>query len=159
MLRRSVVYVFPFPSPCILSFPIPLLLTRHLARAHRPSTMDMSLRLRRAGRKSSTPFFPGAWPTTPVHENLSETSMGHAECNEASGKSKRIVKQTSRSDNVDPPHLDHVVSFHKRISKSYPVFTRPRNPSEATGSAADSSSTQSPPMSPVLSVSVLIICV
>ncbi|KAK7694598.1 hypothetical protein QCA50_001784 [Cerrena zonata] len=110
----------------------------------------MSLRFRPPGRKASTPF-PGAWPTTPVHENSSETSMNHAECNEASGKTKRIVKQTSRSENVDPPHLDHVVSFHKRISQSYAVFTRPRHPSNTAASATGFTNKQSPPTSPVLS--------
>ena len=120
--------------------------------------MEMSLRFGRAGRKSSTPFFPGAWPSTPAHENRSETSMGHAECNEASEKSRQIMRQPSQSDTVDPTHLDHVVDFHKRISKSLAVFTRPRHPSDTGGSAAGSSSTQSPPMSPVLSVSLLTIC-
>ncbi|CAL1695940.1 unnamed protein product [Somion occarium] len=111
----------------------------------------MSLRFRRPSRKSSTPFFPGAWPSTPAHGNASDSCMVHAEDIEALGQSQRSTSSSNRPNVPSPAHLEHVVNFHRRISQSYANLVRsPRQPNPSN-SVTSSPAIRSHPTSPVLS--------
>lgn len=65
-------------------------------------------------QKSSTPFFPGAWPGTPSAAHSLEGGTSGPDDIEA-------LKQIDERQTVDPslPHLDHVTDFHRRISQSF----------------------------------------
>lgn len=100
---------------------------------------------RRASRKSSVPFFPGAWPNSSAHDSivtksereavdaqeLSDTAIGDHVAQLGQGTSS-LPSGSSRSEashyrseathrKSDEPllqHIDHVTDFHRRLSHS-----------------------------------------
>ncbi|KAH8102615.1 hypothetical protein BXZ70DRAFT_929233 [Cristinia sonorae] len=72
-------------------------------------------------QKSSTPFFPGAWPGSP-----STACSNGSNVSDDIEALKHIGQRTMHNDTIPAlPHLDRVADFHRRISQSYDV--RPPN--------------------------------
>ena len=64
-------------------------------------------------QKSSTPFFPGAWPGTPSRTHSSDNIAG----SDDAGTGNPIDKEQASVQSV-LPHLEHVANFHRRISET-----------------------------------------
>ncbi|KAI0704861.1 hypothetical protein BC835DRAFT_703680 [Cytidiella melzeri] len=89
-------------------------------------------RWRRATRKSSGPFFPGAWPNNSAQDSIIARSVLHATKDAVDTGGGRTTQHgqagsvaaatTSRLNDVRSPeplqHLDHVMDFHQRLSLS-----------------------------------------
>lgn len=70
----------------------------------------------RANRKPSTPFLPGAWPSSSGSEEPN-SFREDAASPRSDTYSSRGFAQVEKSP-ATPPHLDHVMKFHRRISDS-----------------------------------------
>ncbi|KAI0078927.1 hypothetical protein K474DRAFT_1706115 [Panus rudis PR-1116 ss-1] len=78
----------------------------------------MSQRCKRMSRKSSTPFFPGAWPnSSAVEEKSFEADISRPEDVQNGSEAKVHPDAAGYMSSPEPAHLDHVVNFHRRMSK------------------------------------------
>ena len=70
---------------------------------------------RQRRRKASTPFLPGAWPSSSGSEEPSKDDANNSVIETPEGKSDVPPKELGRTSPT-LPHLDHVMKFHRRIS-------------------------------------------
>lgn len=75
-------------------------------------------RQRRPNRKASTPFLPGAWPSSSGSEDPTKDDVSSSvnEPHDANGHPPALEKSPQARISSPLPHLDHVMNFHRQIS-------------------------------------------
>ncbi|KAL4243474.1 hypothetical protein ABKN59_001175 [Abortiporus biennis] len=107
------------------------------------------VRWQQPARKASTPFFPGAWPSSSSQLDISRHTSSEmfrlvdieAQSESSHGAVKNEDHDTLGYPSVDLPHLDHVMDFHRRISQSVVLssHSHPSNDSLVLGSPSSTS--------------------